>query len=64
MKMRDNLGIGYTNALDRALGDLQARYSITRADARRLLADAISRNCVWDTIIDMCDWQLRKEDAR
>lgn len=62
MKMHDNLGIGLTDALDGALRTLQDKYHISRPDARRLLADAITRNCVWDEIIGICDWQLEKED--
>ena len=61
MKIRDNTGFKLTDALDWALRDLQERYHISRADARKLLAEAIPRNCVWDEIVGMCDWQLGKE---
>ena len=61
MKLHDNTGISYRDALDDALRDLQTRYGITRAEARKLFAEAIVRNCVWDEIISMCDWQMGKE---
>ena len=61
MKIRDNTGFKLTDALDWALRDLQERYHISRADARKLLAEAIIRNCVWEAIIEQCDWQLGKE---
>ena len=63
MKIHDNTGFKLTDALDWALKDLQERYNISRADARKLLAEAIPRNCVWDEIIGMCDWQLGKEES-
>ena len=61
MKIHDNTGMKLTDALDWALKDLQERYQISRADARKLLAEAIIRNCVWEAIIEQCDWQLGKE---
>lgn len=61
MKLHHNIGIGYRDALDGALRDLQKRYKISRSDARFLLADALMRNCVWDEIINVCDWQFGKE---
>lgn len=64
MRIRSNTGVKLTDTIDWALRDLMQRYNISRADARKLLAEAIVRNCVWDEIIDMCDWQLelKKED--
>ena len=62
MKLHDNTGIGFRDAIDGSLRLLQRRYGISRSDARKLLAEAITRNCVWDEIISMCDWQLEKED--
>ena len=63
MKIHDNTGVRLTDTIDWALRDLMERYHISRADARKLLAEAISRNCVWDQIIGMCDWQLGKEKS-
>lgn len=64
MKLHHNTGIGYRDAVDGALNDLQERYGISRSDARKLFAEAITRTCVWDEIISMCDWQLeiKKEE--
>ena len=61
MKIRDNTGFKLTDAIDWALRDLQEHYHISRADARKLLAEAIPRNCVWNEVIAQCDWQLGKE---
>jgi len=63
MKIHDNTGMKLTGALDWALRDLMERYHISRANARKLLAEAIPKNCVWDEIINMCDWQLGKEQS-
>ena len=60
MKIHDNTGMKLTDALDWALRDLMERYHISRADARKLLAEAIPRNCVWEEIVNMCNWQLEK----
>lgn len=62
MKLHDNTGIGFRDAIDGSLRLLQERYGVSRSDARKLLAEAITRTCIWDQIIDMCDWQLRKEE--
>ena len=62
MKIKDNTGMKLTDSIDWALRELQEQYSISRADARKLLAEAIPRICVWEEIISMCDWQLRKEE--
>lgn len=61
MKLHDNTGIGFRDAIDGSLRLLQERYGVSRSDARKLLAEAITRTCIWDEIIDMCDWQLGKE---
>lgn len=58
MRLADNTGVGYRDALDGALRDLQERYHINRHEARRLFAEAIVRNCVWDEVIGTCDWLL------
>lgn len=63
MVLKDNLGIGYRDALDGCLRDLQETYHISRHDARRLFANVIARNCVWYEIISTCDWILGKEDV-
>ena len=63
MRLHDNTGIGFRDAIDGSLRELQERYGISRADARKLLAEAITRNCVWDEIIGMCDWQLEKNQS-
>lgn len=62
MRLHDNTGIGFRDAIDGSIRDLQERYGISRADARKLLAEAITRTCVWDEIISMCNWQLGKEN--
>lgn len=63
MRLHDNTGIGFRDAIDGSLRELQERYGVSRADARKLLAEAITRTCVWDEIIGMCDWQLEKNQS-
>ena len=55
MKLNDNTGVNYRDALDGVLRELQEQYHISRKDARRLFAEVITRNCVWDEIIGTCD---------
>ena len=58
MRLADNTGIGYMDALDGCIRDLMERYHINRKDARRLFAEAIVRNVVWDEMIGTCNWLL------
>lgn len=58
MRLADNTGINYRDALDGCLRDLMEQYHISRQDARRLFAEAISRNCVWDEVLGTCDWLM------
>lgn len=61
IKLKDNTGIGYQQALDNCLTDLQDMYHISRRDARRLFAETIIRNCVWEEFISTADYLIGKE---
>lgn len=58
MKLYDNTGIKLRDALNKTLDDLMKKYNINRTDARKLLAEAITRKFVWNEITETCDWLL------
>ena len=55
IRIKDNAGIGYRDALDGILRELQDHYKISRHDARFLFANALCRSCVYDEIIGTCN---------
>lgn len=50
MKLTDNTGMNLTQATDFTLRELMGLYKISRADARKLLAECLIRNCVQEEI--------------
>ena len=62
MRLADNTGINFRDALDGCIRDLMERYHISRKDARRLFAEAIVRQCVYNELIGTCDWLLGIEN--
>ena len=62
MKIKDNTGARLQETINNILEDLMERYSVSRVDARKLLAESLVRNIVFDEITGMCDWLLGKDE--
>lgn len=62
MKIKYNTGARLQETINGILEDLMERYSVSRVDARKLLAESLVRNVVYNEITDMCDWLLGKDE--
>ena len=58
MKLADDTGTTLTQAIDSTLQNLMLDYDISRAQARKLLAECLIRNCVLDEIEGTANWLL------
>ena len=58
MKIQLDIDMGYRDALDYLLRQIEIKYQISRADARKLLASSLIRTPVIDEIMATCDCLL------
>lgn len=55
MRIKDACGVGYKDAIDYCINEMQHKYDLNRRDAMRLFAESVIRNCVQEELFATAD---------
>ena len=66
-KLADETGLKLTEVINGLIENIQLDYDLSRPQARKLLAECLVRNCVYEEIAGEANWLLgidREEDVQ